>query len=166
MPNALVILLVSLLADKHSGLTWSVVGRVLSSSDWPMFLRSDQAAFRNVSRWLSLVIWAKPLILFLIAVAAIVTPIGLYETIEISKDLKNVAFYYITDKGPMGIGTSLRSDLGFSRIRIDDDLKPHPYPGGNVSSGNGDYRVSRKAIELYQSGLSSQSPTVSSFFNI
>jgi hypothetical protein len=131
-----------------------------------MFLRSDQTAFRNVSWWINLVIWAKPLILFLIAVAAIVTPIGLYEEIEVSKDLNHVKFFQIPDKGPMGVGTLPRNDLGFSRLCTDDDWKPHSCPDGNGSSGSGDYRISRQLIELYQSGLTSQSPTVSSFFDI
>ena len=178
VPNALVILLVSLLSDSHSGVTWSVVGRALSNSNWPLFLRSDQTASQNVSRWVNLVIWVKPLTLFLIAVAAIVTPIGLYETIEASKDLEHVAFSYIPDKGPLGLGTPLRNDLGFSRTCA-PDFAAQVCPGSTGSVENTaderglhstsegiDYRIPRKLAELYQSGLTFQSPTVSSFFDI
>ncbi len=178
--DALVILLVSLLSESHSGVTWSAVGRVLSNSNWPMFLRSDQTASQNVPRWVNLVIWVKPLTLSLIAVAAIVTPIGLYETIEASQDLKPAAFFYIPDRGSMGLGTPLRNDLGFSRVCG----KPYLYqvcPGSsgstkhsvnemgrvNSSTAEGlDYRIPHQLTELYQSGLTSQSPTVSSFFDI
>jgi hypothetical protein len=181
VPDALVILLVSLLSESHSGVTWSAVGRVLSNSNWPMFLRSDQTASQNVPRWVNLVIWVKPLTLSLIAVAAIVTPIGLYETIEASKDLESAAFFYIPDKGPMGLGTPLRSELGFSRVCGESDPIHQVCPGSsgstkhsvnergrvNSSTAEGlDYRIPHKLTELYQSGLTSQSPTVSSFFDI
>lgn len=178
VPDALAILLISLLSENHSGVTWSVVGRALSNSNWPLFLRFDQTASQNVSRWINFVIWMKPLILCFIAVAAIVTPIGLYETIEMSRDSELAAFSYIADKGPMGLGTPPRNDLGFSRI-CGFDLASRGCPGSSGSTENSadgqsvnstleavDNRIPRKLAQLYQSGLTSQSPTVSSFFDI
>jgi hypothetical protein len=178
VPDALVILLVSSLSESHSGVTWSAVGRILSNSNWPLYLRSDQTASQNVPRWVNIIVWVKPLTLSLIAVAAIVTPIGLYETIEASKDLKSATFFYIPDKGPMGLGTSVSNDLEFSRI-CGSLRNKFVCPGSSgfiihsrkgatkfIKSKGVDYKIPHKLTELYQSGLTSQSRTVSSFFDI
>ena len=85
-----------------------------------------------------------------------------------SKDLNYVAFSYIPEKGLMGVGTLPRNELGFSRICEDvhSDDAPRPCPGGNGSSGSDTSRISQKLVDLYQSGLTSQRPKVSSFFDI
>ena len=82
-----------------------------------------------------------------------------------SKDLNHVAFSYIPDKGPMGVGTLPRHELGFSRV-CGGGLSPDPCPGDNGSSGSNTYRIFQQLVDLYQSGLPSQRPTVSSFFDI
>jgi hypothetical protein len=51
----------------------------------------------------------------LIAVAGVVTPLGLYET-TISIDSISMPFQYIKDTSPFGYGTPDRSNLSFSRI--------------------------------------------------
>jgi hypothetical protein len=78
VPNALALLLVAGLGENHSAATWSVVGRAIGNTHWPLLLRSDQASSLNVARRVTIVTWLTPLVLALIAVAAIVTPMGLY----------------------------------------------------------------------------------------
>lgn len=104
-PNALVLVLVCLLGNQHSAVTWSVTGRQLSHSIWPTILRSDTAASQGVCssvKWLALL---RPIGLFLIAVAAIVTPLGLYDSVLPENALKSVAFVHLADSSPMGLGT-------------------------------------------------------------
>jgi hypothetical protein len=115
VPNALAFILVQSLSTEQTAVTWSVVSRQLASSHWPLLLRSDAAASTHVSRRVAILGWIKPITLFLIAVAAIVTPLGLHEATELSKDTQDTIFAYVPDTGPIGAGTPARSDLGFSR---------------------------------------------------
>jgi hypothetical protein len=120
-----------------------------------------------------MIVRAKPLTLFLIAVAAVVTPLGLYEIVEASEALKPAVFSYIHDSGPTELGTPIRTDLGFSRTC--DRVCPgsgsffefsYDKTWVNVTKDGLDHWIPQKLAELYQSGLASQSPTVSSFFDI
>ena len=178
VPNALALILVATLTDRHSAVTWSVAGRSLSNTHWPLFLRSDQTASQHVSRRVLFIAWATPLALLCIAVAAIVTPMGLYETITASQDLAATAFSYVQDRGPLGLGTAPRTGLGLSRS-CGRDLAAKVCPGStgsrnitrdetwiNGTSENWEYRLPHDLAELYQSGLTSQQSTVSSFFDI
>lgn len=58
-----------------------------------------------------LVTWA----LLLIAVAGIITPLGLYDEFVQTRSVQ-VTFKYLPDTSPFGIGTPPRSNLSFSRI--------------------------------------------------
>jgi len=177
VPNALGLLLVAVLSDRHSAVTWSVASRLLSNTNWPVFLRSDQAASHNVARRVSIITWAKPLVLLCIAVAAVVTPMGLYETIVVSDDFATSTFAYVQDRGPLGLGTAPRTGLGMSRSCGAGILKVCPGSVGsmtvvtdenwiNGTSEGWDFRLPSDLAELYQSGLKLQGSTVSSFFDI
>src|SRR5690348_795648 len=94
LPNALALVLTSNLSDTHSAVTWSVVSRFILSSDWPLFLRSDHVASPSVAPRIAVVTWTKPLGLLLAAVAAVVTPLGLYDGIFPSRSLELVTFVH------------------------------------------------------------------------
>ncbi|ETI21274.1 hypothetical protein G647_07619 [Cladophialophora carrionii CBS 160.54] len=179
LPNALILVLVGYLKNEHSAVTWSVVERNLLSSMWPMFLRTDAAATRGVDTTIRLMTWMRPLALGLVAIAAVVTPLGLYDDIVPSKTPQSVAFAYVQDPGPMGYGTPGRSDLGFTRTC--GNLLPLQCPGttveityfenatyaeANITNDDYDTRIPRVLAELYQSGLQQQPQSVSSFFDI
>jgi len=68
---------------------------------------------RCVPRRANFVTWLRPIGFFVIAIATVVTPIGLYETIESSSNAEMTTFSYVSDIGPMGLGTSPRNDIGF-----------------------------------------------------
>lgn len=104
-PNALVLVLVCLLGNQHSAVTWSVTGRQLSHSIWPTVLRSDTAASEGVFPSVKRLALLRPVGLLLIAVAAVVTPLGLYDAVLPEKGLKPVAFVHLADSSPMGLGT-------------------------------------------------------------
>lgn len=145
----------------------------------PLFLRTDAAATSGVDTRIRLLTWLRPLALGLVAIAAVVTPLGLYDDIVPSKTPQSVTFAYTQDPGPMGYGTPARSDLGFTRTC--GNFLPVQCPGTNVVitySGNETYasanitnddydtKIPKVLAELYQSGLAQQSKTVSSFFDI
>lgn len=179
LPNALVLVLVSALSDNHTAVTWSVVGRSLGNSLWPLFLRSDTTASKDVSTKVRIITWLRPIGFALIAVAAVVTPIGLYETIGLSRKTQMVSFIYIRDVGPMGYGTPPRSGMGFSRscgaslpkqcpgttVQIFYSNDSNSY-NATIPGDDYDKRIPKDLAKLYQSGLSQQQQSVSSFFDI
>lgn len=114
-PNALVLLIVSILGTEHNAVTWSVVSRHLLSSKWPTLLRSDTASDSSVNVGVRVLGWTKLLGIILIAIAAIATPLGLHEEIISTKYNTEVPFSDLVDTSPVGIGTPARSSLGFSR---------------------------------------------------
>ncbi len=76
LPNTLALLLSGSLSDSHSAITWSVVSRFLLSTDWPLALRSDAAASDTVPRRIAFLTYLKPFTLMLLAIAAVMTPLG------------------------------------------------------------------------------------------
>jgi len=187
LPNILIVVVVGLLAKKHSAVTWSVVERNLLSSLWPTFLNADSAVSDKVELSILLLTWMRPLGLALIAVAAVVTPLGLYEEVVPDRQPQPAAMIYLPDTGPFGIGTLPRDHAGFNRLC--GGFQPLQCPGTTVVIGydeeydpidnitllsNGtvpsseyyDTRIPELLGELYQSGLSQQPRSVSSFFDI
>ena len=182
IPNALIFTLVATLSEDHTAVTWSVVARSLQSSVWPLLLRSDSAASKHVQRSTEIIVLLRPIALGLVALAAIVTPLGLYEAIEPVTAPHSVKFVRQPDEGPFGILTPPRSELGFSRDCSDvGGVLPGQCPGTNTiityannsnsfnaTIPNDDYdkRIPAQLAELYQSGLATQRTSVSSFFDI
>ncbi|KAK5198630.1 hypothetical protein LTR92_001101 [Exophiala xenobiotica] len=179
VPNTLTVILVSTLSNEHNAVTWSAVAHSLSNSLWPSLLRSDMATSQGIPRRINLVTWLRPLSLALIAAAAFVTPIGLYEALVLSDSQELVTFSDILDSGTIGIGTPPRSDLGFSRQCW--GTKPLQCPGTeNVVTDNSDVnginvtisddgydrRIPKVLAQLYQSGLQQKFRSVSSYFDI
>ncbi|KPI43258.1 uncharacterized protein AB675_6774 [Cyphellophora attinorum] len=181
-PNALVLIIVSILGNDHNAVTWSVVSRHLLSSNWPFLLRSDTAAGAGVNIGVRILGIIQLLGVIIIAVAAIVTPLGLHENIVATKSNVQVPFTDLVDTSPMGVGTPGRSALGFSRSC--GNFQPLACPGSKTQVdltfdsdnssvvidseiiGTYDMHVPDSLIDLYQSGLSTQPETVSSFFDI
>lgn len=181
IPNALIVVLVGYLKDEHTAVTWSVVERSLLSSLWPLFLHADSTASRGVDRRIRLLTWLRPLALGLVTIAAIVTPLGLYEDILPTRSEQNIEFVYMQDSGPMGYGTPTRASNSIGYTRVCGGFLPMQCPGTTVeiiSSGNAsimeanitnddyDIRIPRDLAELYQSGLTERPQSVSSFFDI
>jgi hypothetical protein len=63
----------------------------------------------------------------LIAVAGVVTPLGLYETL-LPADNIQTPFQYLKDNTPFGYGTQPRSNFSFSRICGTGQLFAGPKP--------------------------------------
>lgn len=100
----------------HSDIFRTVAGASLQSSLWPYLLRSDVAGNGSSVRLLVRVAaTAMPLATLLIAVAGVVTPLGLgQEIVELEPTMGT--FEYIRDVGPYEYGTALRGMHNFTRM--------------------------------------------------
>jgi len=106
--------LVGFVGEENTAVTWSVLGRSLQSSPWPTLLQTDAAARHGVLRRVSNGLLLQTAIVLLISVAAIVTPLGLYQTVEPDgQELE--AFQFLRDDSPFGFGTPDRTPGPFSR---------------------------------------------------
>lgn len=179
LPDAVALILAGVTRSEQSAITWSVVGQALQNSHWPAILRSESSSTgEGIPKSVRITALMRPIGWLLITVSAIVTPLGLYQTIVPNSSPEAVAFQYIKDLSPMGRGTPKRPSLGFSRAC--GVLLPEPCPGTYVPiiySQNEtttsadllqsyDINIPENVTSFFQSGLLNQPSTVSSFFDI
>ncbi|KAK2776513.1 hypothetical protein FQN53_002684 [Emmonsiellopsis sp. PD_33] len=169
------LILAGLLRDENSLATWTQVGRALHSTYWPLILRGDSALTSAVSRAVKFEALLRPLALGIIAIAAVVTPLGLYEAIVPSKTTSLQPFQYKQDTSSFGFGTPPRSDLDFSRVCgfreyvacPGTDLVSTTLKNGTQILPYGiDSRIPSNVSDAFGSGLEDLDPTVSSIFDI
>jgi hypothetical protein len=60
-----------------------VVSRLIHSSSWPIALGADSASRTGVSRRIQALSWIQRIALVLVAIAAVVTPLGLYDQLSL-----------------------------------------------------------------------------------
>ena len=113
----------------------------------------------------------------LISVAGIVTPLGLYEDV-VTTGSRTASFIYASDTGPFGYARLPRSNLGFNRRcgnslpilcpGINDRYERVDNPNGTitVTMDSWDGRIPQSRYEYFESGLSRNSSTISSFWDI
>ncbi|EER27888.1 hypothetical protein CPC735_032240 [Coccidioides posadasii C735 delta SOWgp] len=177
IPTATTLILAGLVTDKNSLATWTQIGRSLHASHWPLLLRADTATAREVSRAVRLEGILRPLILLIVGIAAVVTPLGLYDAVVPGTKMVPQPFQYQPDTSPFGSGTPPRSKLGFNRIC--GAFEPRACPGSKTvikTTRNGtratfewdlyDIDIPANLTEMFQSGLERMKPTVSSMFDI
>ena len=136
------------------------------------------ASNTGVSRRVSAVKLLKRIILLLVTIAAIVTPLGLYESVLPESEPQMVSFEYARDQTPMGYGTPPRINFAFNRMCTEFSFVTCPNVDANITFvRNATTRNARfprgvnidipqKVIDTLQSGLSQFSSTVSSMFDI
>lgn len=120
----------------------------------------------------------RPAMIALVGIAAVVTPLGLYETIEPVRNLTQQPFHYVQDTSPLGLGTPPRTNATWSR-KCGSFGGPVacPHSANNVTritNSSGVYvsvddyssKIPAEVIEAFQSGLSAFSGSVSSSFDI
>jgi hypothetical protein len=130
--------------------------------------------------------WAILLTTGIIAVAAIVTPLGLYDTVGLNDSPVLVPFQYLVDSSPFGNGTSPPSSYGPSRYCVEGDLvcpnsanTDYIITSRNATTSDEeivsvrkdnltsyDIRIPRKYVEFLGSGTARLGPGVSSPFDI
>lgn len=117
LPNLVGILLASSLNQSRSAATWSVAGRDLQNTAWPIILRTDTTASRHAALPVRALSWVRSVGIVLIAVSGITAPLGLYTEIRLQDSSTPVPFSYVADTGPMGYGTPHRDpDSFFNRV--------------------------------------------------
>ncbi|KAH7176141.1 hypothetical protein EDB81DRAFT_633863 [Dactylonectria macrodidyma] len=179
-PTALTFILAGQLRDRETAATWTVAGRFLQSSFWPTILQADSAKSRGVRNSVFWTTLSIPSIAIIIAVAGVVTPLGLYERDEIDKDPISATFQYSADSSAFYAGTSRRRGLPFTRtctypwtcyapcpytadieVVVDDGLSQ------NCSSMYGtNTTVPNVLHDIYNSGTKNRKTTVSNYFDI
>lgn len=155
-----------------------MIGRFLHASRWPTLLYADSAAIRGVPGHVLFITRMKTILALLTAIAAVVTPLGLYQAIvEDDEWTENVSFHYLEDPTEFGYGTPPRVDLPWSRICGSWYPVECPNSFSNVttfSNETGEYyevhnydsHVPQYVIDAFQSGLENQEDSVSSIFDI
>ena len=163
----------------------SVAGRSLQSSWWPEIFRADTTRSHGVRKTVRFLQAAKLALAVLVTVASIVTPLGLYDALELS-DATFPEFEYAADTSAFGAATPSRSDLSFNRYCLYDfggsalmeRPIPCPYSGFeavvhyNGTSMSYDYpsgynnTVPAVLHDIYSSGTRLAATTVSNFFDI
>lgn len=143
-----------------------------------MLLRSDSVRPHAVRTPIFLASLAIPLTTVLIAISSVLTPIGLYDVLEVGEQEVGT-FSYIRDSSAYFYGTSPRSGYNFSRqcsFRLNP--APCPFTNGTLIFSMGDSTISWDypddlsmdippiLRELYSSGTHGIGTTVSNFFDI
>lgn len=139
-------------------------------------MHSDTAATKHVALCVTIATYFGIFAAALVAIAAVITPLGLYDEIA-TGNRDTVAFTYVQDTSPLGYGTPPRTELGFSRIC--QGQFPVLCPGTNFTlvAGARPYTqmyapdgyntsIPRDYQNIWGSGLSSRSTTISSIFDI
>ncbi|RHZ43375.1 uncharacterized protein CDV56_102058, partial [Aspergillus thermomutatus] len=115
LPLSLPIILIAFLFDENSIISWNVLARFLHSTLWPSILGSSTAAISGVQKRLTITGYAQTIILGVVSVASIVTPLGLYESIEPAGSTTPEPFGYIKGTSAFSYGRPFRSDAPFTR---------------------------------------------------
>ncbi|KAF4867628.1 hypothetical protein CGCSCA1_v013212 [Colletotrichum siamense] len=181
-PTAIALILAGFLRDTETVATWNIAGRVLQRTWWPTILQSDSVQSHGARLMISLISWAVPIIAVLIAIAGVVTPLGLYEEID-TLGSRLGSFSYVKDSGSFGAATSQRGLHNFSRTcswghsLLDQGPAPCPYSESSVIvSGSNrtlnftmpfgiDSQINPTAKEIFSSGTKGRT-TISNFFDI
>ncbi|KAF5850127.1 hypothetical protein GGP41_002393 [Bipolaris sorokiniana] len=167
----------------QTAVTWSALSRTLHSTYWPTILSPDLSASTNVNPAVVAAVYLGIFTTFLVAVTAVVTPLGLYDATVSSKP-QRVPFSYAQDLTPFGYGSLPRSDMGFNRI-CGSPEGSMSCPGSNFSvirelytdpnnftlnlnwiDGYYYTNISFETQNLWASGLDAMERSVSSMFDI
>ncbi|KAL3464523.1 hypothetical protein BJX64DRAFT_92228 [Aspergillus heterothallicus] len=172
IPLAIPWILIAFLSQENSIITWTVLGRFLHSSLWPTILSSSTAETANVPWRVFLTSWGQTITLFVISVAAICSPLGLYTSIEPSETSSEHAFAYVGDTSAFGFGTPVRSTGPFTRFcngacpgaSVDEVCETR----GLLEMCNSTYetRISSDLLNVFNEGATAFSPTVASIFDM
>lgn len=107
------------------------MARSIQGSWWPTILQSDATATRGVRWRIVLLSWLGTAGLALLAMASIVTPLGLSDSIRPRRTATATAtaFRYVTDPSAFGLGTPPRPVNPFFSRRCGDRVRSRDCPG-------------------------------------
>ncbi|GAB1313308.1 hypothetical protein MFIFM68171_03518 [Madurella fahalii] len=180
-PTVLVFILSGLLNNRNPAITWTVAGQAFQGSYWPFLLRSDSFYHHGVHEPVRLLLVLMPAMSTLIAIAGIITPIGLYRVLDQLPATK-AQFQVGLDSSAFGYGTPPRSGAPFSRrcgggtgvvlpsicpVWNASSTETNNTTGESVRNSGKSYIITipESIIKAYSSGTL-DSPTISGFFDI
>ncbi|PKS04922.1 hypothetical protein jhhlp_008288 [Lomentospora prolificans] len=183
-PLVLGILLAGYLRDTETAATWSTVNRRLATTLWPTLLRHDgTGGARNLRFIIKILSASFPIVALLIAVAGIVTPLGLGEELT-SLRPTSARFEYFKDNSPYGLATAERGKTRLSRVCSQgvgfmSGPAPCPFTGDVVTAtrdnGSITYSFPDEGMnpfiadisrEIFSSGTKGKRTTISNYFDI
>ncbi|KAG0637147.1 hypothetical protein HOY80DRAFT_1085620, partial [Tuber brumale] len=177
LPLAFVLILVAFLENENSAVTWSVVGRTLQASMWPSILSADSAASRGVRKRVIYITTLSTIALIILAVAGVVTPLGLGEEVAPSFT-KPTVFEYLKDISTFGQGTPGRSGYLFSRMCGHESYIhcPGSSPGVHLLSNQTelypperayiDKNIPQNITDIFKSGTTGRGNLISGPFDV
>jgi hypothetical protein len=137
-------------------------------------VRSDSGSSAGVAPSVVVATYLTCFVTILVAISAVITPLGLYDAILPSHNTV-ASFSYAQDPSPMGYGTLPRSDLGFSRVcrfglfHCPGSISTY-VPQRNISvmyAPDGyDVSIPLEIRKLWSSGLEGMARSMSSIFDI
>ncbi|KAH8585295.1 hypothetical protein B0O99DRAFT_749133 [Bisporella sp. PMI_857] len=185
-PSIITFILSGFLSSTNSAATWTVAGRLFQKSYWPWILRDDSFYNNGVPKRILFLSRLTMLLGVLISIAAVITPLGLYQTLGHGK-ITQASFKYINDPSPYGYATPPRGNATFSRVCINElnsvtdtsNLVPRPCPftdteeivvwlptGVNYTYPYSyDLNIPQVITDIYSSGTRDDT-TVSNYFDI
>ena len=178
VPLFLALVMVAVLRDNNSAVTWSVAARFLQSSKWPSIMRTDSSGSKGVRKPVLAVSKLQTITMFLITISSVITPLGLYEAISPNQKPVSKTFGYVKDPSPLGFGTPPRPEFATTRLCGGRGPGTVPCPGSKTvdrSTRNNttmtidydlDVTVPDGLTKLYGSGMNAQSATLSSIWDI
>ncbi|RPA88871.1 hypothetical protein L873DRAFT_1849572 [Choiromyces venosus 120613-1] len=179
LPLAFVLILIAFLENENNAVTWSVVGRTLQASMWPSLLSADSASSHGVRKRVIFITTLSTIALIILAVAGVVTPLGLNEEITPSF-AEPVAFKYLKYTSTFGQGTNSRDGYVFARLCGWTLWQNCPGTFGGYTSGANetgryldgpdgaymDTNVPQNITEIFKSGTSGRGNLVSGPFDV
>jgi hypothetical protein len=129
---ALVVLLVYIMRNANSAISWSSVSRTLHSSYWPDLLHADSASSRGNDVRVQFVSILTTVSAILLVASSVITPLGLKNGSLVLSSYSPTSAVYVSDSSPIGQATPPR-DL-YTYGRICGSLGPVPCPGNGDSA--------------------------------
>ena len=184
--NAFPLIMVGFMGNANNAVTWGLVQRSLAGTDWPVILRTDATQKRTVDTKVRVLNLAYIATTVLLAVAAVVTPAGLYDAISSGGDITLAPFTLVEDKGALGRLPRPATPQAWRDCSIPYNVENGTYlyvdcPGntpqnftirtnasGTFQHFDDSYNITmpRYSPEIFHSGLKRFASSVSSFFDI
>ncbi|CBF82114.1 predicted protein [Aspergillus nidulans FGSC A4] len=175
IPLAIPWALSAFLSQENSVITWTILARFFHSSLWPSILGISSTETAGVPWRIYLTSWGQVGLLFLLSVAAICSPLGLYSSIEPASSATEKQFSYIADRSAFRYGTPLRSEGPFTRFCGTES----PCPGTTITQTCAtrglsevcndtvyESRIPEDLASVFKDGAAAVGPTVASIFDM
>src|ERR1700728_1010629 len=113
---ALVVILVYVMRNANSAISWSSVARQLHFSIWPTILRADSTSSKTSDSRVSFMSFLGTASTILLTVAGVITPLGLRGGPRVLSNHHPISAAYVPDTSPLGLATSSRDYYTYGRI--------------------------------------------------